>query len=173
MYTPDVEPVDIFKRAMKLRGMDALREHLESSWSLYLTNTGGQIEFQEHLPLLVCGPSIFFVTFPLHYDLEKPYDVRYEYPDGRVETYKSPATLLQELLQTLATISASNFTSGQHRDSETGIRPKIFLVGTHKDCLPANSAEEIVQSKDELLQNCVEQTTLFEQGSIQFAEPPK
>ena len=173
LYTPDVEPVDIFKRAVKLRGMDALREHLETSWSLYLTNTGGQIEFQEHLPLLVCGPSIFFVTFPLHYDLEKPYDVRYEYPDGRVETYKSPATLLQELLQTLATISASNFTSGQHRDSETDIKPKVFFVGTHKDCLPANSAEEIVQSKDELLQNCVKQTALFEQGSIQFAEPPK
>ena len=127
LYTPDVEPVDIFKQAVKLRGMDALREHLESSWSLYLTNTGGQIEFQEHLPLLVCGPSIFFVTFPLHYDLEKPYDVCYEYPDGRVETYKSPATLLQELLQTLATISASNFNNGQQKHFETGIKPKIFF----------------------------------------------
>ena len=173
LYTPDVEPVDIFKRAVKLRGMDALREHLESSWSLYLTNTGGQIEFQEHLPLLVCGPSIFFVTFPLHYDLEKPYDVRYEYPDGRVETYKSPATLLQELLQTLATISATNFTGGQQRDFEAGTKLKIFFVGTHRDCLPANCEEEIIQRKDELLQNCVKQTTLFEQGSIQFAEPPK
>ena len=30
LYTPDVEPVDIFKQAVKLRGMDALREHLES-----------------------------------------------------------------------------------------------------------------------------------------------
>ena len=173
LYIPDVEPVDIFKRAMKLRGMDALREHLESSWSLYLTNTGGQIEFQEHLPLLVCGPSIFFVTFPLHYDLEKPYDVCYEYPDGRVETYKSPATLLQELLQTLATISASNFTSGQHRDSEAGTKLKIFFVGTHKDCLPVNSAEEVIQRKDKLLQDYVRQTSLFIQDSIHFAQHPK
>ena len=173
VYAPEVEPVDIFKQAVKLRGMDALREHLESSWSLYLTNTGGQIEFQEHLPLLVCGPSIFFVTFPLHYDLEKPYDVRYEYPDGRVETYKSPATLLEELLQTLATINASNFTSGQKKDSDTGIKPKIFLVGTHKDCLPVGTAEEIIQRKDKLLQNYVRQTSLFDQGSIQFAEAPK
>ena len=173
VYTPDVEPVDIFKQAVKLRGMDALREHLESSWSLYLTNTGGQIEFQEHLPLLVCGPSIFFVTFPLHHDLDKPYDVRYEYPDGRVETYKSPGTLLQEILQTLATISASHFTSGQQRDSEATIKPKVFFVGTHKDCLPANCAEEIIQRKDELLQNCVRQTALFDQDAIQFAEHPK
>ena len=173
VYTPDVEPVDIFKQAVKLRGMDALREHLESSWSLYLTNTGGQIEFQEHLPLLVCGPSIFFVTFPLHHDLDKPYDVRYEYPDGRVETYKSPGTLLQELLQTLATINASHFTSGQQRQSKRRIKPKIFFIGTHKDCLPASSAEEIIQRKDELLQSCVRQTALFDQDAIQFAEHPK
>ena len=173
VYTPDVEPVDIFKQAVKLRGMDALQEHLESSWSLYLTNTGGQIEFQEHLPLLVCGPSIFFVTFPLHHDLNEPYDVCYEHPDGRVETYKSPGTLLQELLQTLATISASHFASGQQKDSEARMKTKVFFVGTHKDCLPPNSAEEIIQRKDELLQSCVRQTALFDQDAIQFAEHPK
>ena len=173
LYKPDIEPVDIFKQAVELRGMDALREHLESSWSLYLTNTGGQIEFQEHLPLLVCGPSIFFVTFPLHYDLEKPYDVRYEYPDGRVETYKSPATLLEELLQTLATINASNFNSGQQGNSEAAIKPKIFFVGTHKDCLPADAADEIIIRKDKLLQNYVRQTSLFKQDSIYFAEAPE
>ena len=173
LYKPDIEPVDIFKQALEIRGMDALRVHLESSWSLYLTNTGGQIEFQEHLPLLVCGPSIFFVTFPLHYDLEKPYDVHYEYPDGRVETYKSPATLLEELLQTLATINASNFTSGQKRDSEAAIKPKIFFVGTHRDCLQADTAEETIERKDKLLQTYVRQTSLIDQDLIQFAQYPK
>ena len=173
LYKPDIEPVDIFKQALELRGMDALREHLESSWSLYLTNTGGQIEFQEHLPLLVCGPSIFFVTFPLHYELEKRYDVRYEYPDGRVETYKSPATLLEELLQTLATINASNFTSGQQRDSEAAIKPKIFFVGTHRDCLPEGTAEEMIKRKDKLLQTYIRQTSLIDQEFIQFAQYPK
>ena len=52
LYTPDVEPVDIFKQAMKLRGMDALREHLESSWSLYLTNTGDRLNFRNTFPSL-------------------------------------------------------------------------------------------------------------------------
>ena len=173
LYKPDIEPVDIFKQALELQGMDALREHLESSWSLYLTNTGGQIEFQEHLPLLVCGPSIFFVTFPLHYDLEKPYDVCYEYPDGRVETYKSPATLLEELLQTLATINASNFNSGQKRDSEAAIKPKIFFVGTHRDHLQADTAEETIERKDKLLQTYIRQTSLIDQELIHFAQYPK
>ena len=150
--------------------MDALREHLESSWSLYLTNTGGQIEFQEHLPLLVCGPSIFFITFPLHYDLEKPYTVRYEYPDGRVETYKSPATLLEELLQTLATINASNY---NRKDMESDVKPKVFFVGTHRDCLPASTLEDTIKMKDKLLQGYVRQTSLFRQGSLQFAKHPE
>ena len=170
VYSSDVAPVDIFKKAVKLRHMDALREHLESSWSLYLTNTGGQIEFQEHLPLLVCGPSIFFVTFPLHYDLMKPYDVQYEYPDGRVKTYPSTATLIEELLQTLATISALDYTSTQHTSE---IKPRVFFVGTHKDHLPESTAEEIIQKIDEQLQRYIRQTFLFRQGSVQFAQPLK
>ena len=162
VYSPDVAPVKIFKKALKLRHMDALREHLESSWSLYLTNTGGQIEFQELLPILVCGPSIFFITFPLHYDLMKPYEVQYEYPDGRVKKYLSTATLMDELLQTLATIYNSYISSD--------IKPRIFFVGTHKDCLPEFTAEETIQKIDEQLQRYVRQTSLFHQGSIQFAQ---
>ena len=86
---------------------------------------------------------------------------------------KSPATLLEELLQTLATINASNFTSGQQRDSEAAIKPKIFFVGTHRDCLPADAAEESIKSKDKLLQNYVRQTFLFKQDLIQFADAPE
>ena len=166
-YSTDVAPVDVFKKAIKLRHMDALREHLESSWSLYLTNTGGQIEFQEHLPLLVCGPSIFFVTFPLHYDLDKPYEVRYEYPDGSVKKYSSPSTLIQEILQTLATIYSLDYVNVQIDEEEVPLKPTVFIIGTHKDCLKSVT-EEIARIDDEL-QKHVKQTSLFYQGSIQFA----
>ena len=167
VYSPDIAPVDIFKKAVKLRRMDALREHLESSWSLYLTNTGGQIEFQEHLPLLVCGPSIFFVTFPLHHDLDKPYEVQYQYPDGSVKKYSSTPTLIQELLQTLATIYALDYVDIQIGDEEITLKPTVFFIGTHKDCLKSES-EEILKI-DEKLQRYIEQTSLYHQGSIQFA----
>ena len=167
VYSSDMAPVDIFKKAVKLRRMDALREHLESSWSLYLTNTGGQIEFQEHLPLLVCGPSIFFVTFPLHYDLHKPYEVQYEYPDGSLKTYSSPSTLIQEILQTLATIYTLDYVSVQIGEQEVTLKPTVFIIGTHKDCLKSES-KNIAQIDDEL-QRHVKQTSLFYQGSVQFA----
>ena len=166
VYSSDIAPVELFKKAVKLRRMDALREHLESSWSLYLTNTGGQIEFQEHLPLLVCGPSIFFVTFPLHHDLDKPYEVQYQYPDGSVKKYPSPSTLIQELLQTLATIYTLDYVSVQIGSEEVTLKPTVFIVGTHKDCLLESG--KIVQI-DQTLQKYVEQTSLYHQGSIQFA----
>ena len=175
VYRDDLAPVDIFKQAVKLRRMDALREHLESSWSLYLTNTGGQIEFQEHLPLLVCGPSIFFVIFPLHHDLDEPYEVRYEYPDGFVKKYSSTPTLIQELLQTLSTIYALDYASVQIGDEEVQLKPKVFFIGTHKDRLPGpeSACEKKIKQIDRRLQNEVKQTSLFHQGSIQFAHSSK
>ena len=167
VYSSDIAPVELFKKAVKLRRMDALREHLESSWSLYLTNTGGQIEFQEHLPLLVCGPSIFFVTFPLHHDLDEPYEVQYQYPDGSVKKYPSPSTLIQEILQTLATIYTLDYVNVQIGDDEVTLKPTVFIIGTHKDYLKSDS-EKIIQI-DQKLQRCVKHTSLYHQGSIQFA----
>ena len=159
-------PLEIFKRAVKLRRMDALREHLESSWSLYLTNTGGQLEFQELLPFLVCGPSVFFITFPLDKNLYEHYTVRYQYPDGSEKTYPSPSTLMDEILQTLATIAALDCTGPRHG---INLKPKVFFVGTHKDQIPQSSIDEIIQKIDSQLQEKVKCTSLYHQGSIQFA----
>ncbi len=169
--------MDIFKRAVELRhrtGMHALREHLESSWSLYLTNTGGQLEFQELLPLLVCGPSVFFVTIPLNFNLHERYTVRYQYPNGTEETYLSSVTLMDEILQTLATIAALDCTGPQLEEvNHKPVKPKIFFVGTHKDQLvpvPESSADDIIQKIDRELQDSIKQTSLYEQDSIEYAE---
>ena len=162
------ERLDIFKHALRLRHMDALRDHLESSWSLYLTNTGGQMEFQELLPLLVCGPSVFFVIFPLNKKLQERYMVRYQYTDGSEISYQSPVTLMDEILQTLATIASLDCTGPQH--DYVHLKPKVFFVGTHKDQLPLSSADAIIQNIDDQLKKIVQQTALFRQGSIEFAE---
>ena len=159
-------PLDMFKRAVKLRRMDALREHLESSWTLYLTNTGGQIEFQEHLPLLVCGPSVFFVTFPLNQSLDEHYTVYYQYKDGSHKQYPSPSTLMQEILQLLATIAALDCTGPC---SDVNLKPKVFFVGTHRDQLPESCVYDRIQQIDKQLQDVVRQTSLFRQDSIEFA----
>ena len=188
-------PMDIFKRAIELQHrMRALREHLESTWSLYLTNTGGQLEFQEILPLLICGPSVFFVTIPLHINLHEPYPVRYQYSNGSEETYLSSSTLMEEILQTLATIAALDCTGPQSEEVDhkpVSIKPKVFFIGTHKDKLLESLAHDIIQDmdkqpqdkiqdidkqlKDEIqwidrqLQEKIKQTSLCKQISIEYA----
>jgi GTPase SAR1 family protein len=160
---------DVLKSAVESRRMDDLREHLESSWSLYLTNTGGQMEFQELLPLLVCGPSAFFVTFPLNKDLMEHYTVLYHHNDAdrTEETYQSPSTLMDEILQTLATINALDLT-GHRQDNQ--LKPIVFLIGTHKDKLPDHLVEERIQEIDQQIQEKIKQMSLFCQDSIEFAE---
>lgn len=171
VYSSEIAPVELFKRAVKLGRMNGLREHLESSWAFYLTNTGGQVEFQEHLPLLVSGPSIFLITFPLHHDLNKTYDMEYQQKDGnKIQLGKSRATLKEELLQILATISALDYTSCQQHDTMPDIKPKVFIIGTHKDCLPEDDAEERIKAIDKELHKCVKSTSLYKH-SIQLSQP--
>jgi GTPase SAR1 family protein len=165
-------PTDIFERAVELRRrMHKLHERLESSWSLYLTNTGGQLVFQELLPFLICGPSVFFVIIPLHFNLDEPYPDRYRYPNGKEKTYLSSFTLMDEILQTLATIAALDCTGPQLKKvNHKPIKPKVFFVGTHKDLLPESSADDDIQEIDQKLRRRVEQTSLCEQDSIEYAE---
>ena len=164
------KPLDIFKNAIELRHMDGLREHLESSWSLYLTNTGGQTDFQELLPILVCGPSVFFITFPLNQSLNEHYTMQYQQSEC-VNIDESPSTLIDEILQILATIAALDCI-GPQVEEDINLKPKIFFIGTHKDLLPESSAEQMIQNIDEQLQEKITSTSLFE-DSIEFAVPPK
>ena len=56
-------PMEIFKDAINKKGLEGLKKQLLKSWSLYLTNTGGQMEFQELLPLLNCIWSFFLFHY--------------------------------------------------------------------------------------------------------------
>ena len=74
---------------------------------VYLTDTGGQIEFQELLPLLVSGPSVFFLVFRLDHDLNKRFMVEYVRSTGATsEPYQSNFTVKEALLQSLASIAS-------------------------------------------------------------------
>ena len=161
-------PEDMLKRAIELKSIDAFRDHLESSWTLYLTNTGGQSEYQELLPLLVCGPSVFFVTFPLNHDLNKRYTVRYQSQNGTEKTYDSPSTLIDEILQILATIVSLKNIGPQHNIE---LIFKVFFVGTHKDKLKESEMQNIIEAIDQQLQEKVKSTSLYHQDSIVFASP--
>ena len=73
--------IGFFRDILNRKGLSGLKQHIDNPWTLYLTDSGGQPEFQEFLPALAVGPCIFFVVFPLNKDVTKEYKVEYVRPD--------------------------------------------------------------------------------------------
>ena len=164
-------PIEIFKEAIKKKGLEGIQKQLTNSWSLYLTNTGGQMEFQELLPLLVSGPSMFFITFQLHKDLNECFQVEYELSSGESsKCYQSSLSILDSILQTLSTIAAmGTFVYKGLQKKCVPLKPKVFLIGTHKDLLDKNSAATTIDRIDAQLQKVIKSTSHYREGIIQFA----
>ena len=144
--------VDLCRSALR---RTAYRISKEQGWMVYLTDTGGQIEFQELLPVLVSGPSVFFLVFRLDHDLNKHFTVEYVRPNGtKSESYQSNFTVKEVLLQFLASIASL-------RSTET----QVFFVGTHKDKVSQTKIDRI----DRSLRYLVTSTGLYRKGMIQYA----
>lgn len=99
-----------------------------SSISLYLTDTGGQIEFQDLLPLLVSGPSVFLVLFRLDKGFDEPLHMKFRDPTNPDSyEYYSVITSRESIIQTMDTIYEIYRACGKKKS------PKILLIGTYKD----------------------------------------
>ena len=101
--------IGFFQDVLSKQGVSGLKQHLDNRWTLYLTDSGGQPEFQELLPALVVGPCVFFVVLPLNKDLNSKYEVEYERPDKQkhMQIYLSSLTIIEDLLRSLASIAWS------------------------------------------------------------------
>ena len=139
----------IRKSVKKCGGYKKLHRFLKKSFSLYLRDTGGQVEFQEMIPLLIFGPSIFFFVFGLDRDFKKKFEVKYrKSPDESLNCYTSSITTEEAFLQFLASVDAMN---------EIGVethKPLVFVVGTHKDKLtesPQKKIDKLNKDLDELI----------------------
>ena len=163
--TADLKPsVNMCKSALR---RTPYRASQEQGWMVYLTDTGGQIEFQELLPLLVSGPSVFFLVFRLDHDLNKRFTVEYVRPNGTTsEPYQSNFTVKEALLQTLASIASMGTYVYMGRGKEqVPLRPEVFFVGTHMDKVSQVKIDRV----DRSLRHMVKSTGLYREGMIQFA----
>jgi len=101
-------PLEVFRDAFQKKWFK-LKDLVGEHWTLYLTDTGGQPEFQELLPVLVCGPSLFFLVFRLDLELNSRYQVEYINSSGRsIIPYEAGLTMQETLLQSLATIASTS-----------------------------------------------------------------
>ena len=151
--------IDFFRLVLKKKGVSGLQQHV-NPFTLYLTDSGGQPEFQELLPALVVGPCVFFVVFPLDKDLEGKYDVEYMRPDEHkyLQKYLSSVTVQEDLMRSLASITCTKY-----KDINGNVvKPKVMLVATFKDKVP----QEDRKTKLDYINALVKTTDAFDQGMI-------
>ena len=122
-------------------GYHTFKNYLQRTCSLYLRDTGGQVEFQEMLPLLIFGPSIFFFVFRADLDFTKKFTVNYRArSDKYINAYTSSITTEEALLQCLASVYAMD------ASEEEGIKtqkPLVFIVATHKDKMGPSAGKKL------------------------------
>ena len=126
----------------KYGGFKEFRKFLTKSYSLYLRDTGGQVEFQEMISLLIFGPSIFFFVFRLDLEFQSKFTIKYRVSESEsTNCYTSSITTEEALLQFLASVYAMDTSSG--RVGVKTHKPLAFIVGTHKDMLGPSADEKI------------------------------
>lgn len=116
------------------------KESMEEGISLYLRDTGGHIEFQEMLPLLIFGPSIFFFVFRIDLPLNKQFRIEYRQRGSTCKPYESSISIEDALLKCLATVDA--------RRLEKGESQQVFIIATHTDILKKKIENEKGPSVD-------------------------
>ena len=120
---------------------------LENSLTIHFTDTGGQPEFQEIIPMLVAGPSLFLLVFSLATKLDHTYEVRYDADDEELEPYRSSFTVETVMLQCLASIACIGTQRKELDGKVKVIRPKVLFIGTQLDLLTNRSQLEHINRK--------------------------
>ena len=139
---------------------------LKRSSSLYLRDTGGQVEFQEMISVLVYGPSIFFFVFRLDCEFQSTFRIEYRVSESEsTNCYTSSITIEDAFLQCLASVYAMDTSD---KASVKTHKPLVFVVGTHKDNL-GPQAEEKTAELNEHLDSLIRSNSCF-QNLVQYAD---
>ena len=162
-------PLDIFKEALKSEKWGEVEAFLKDSLTIYFTDTGGQPEFQEVLPALISGPSLFFVVFKLIDDLNQRYRVQFVSSSQTSRPYESSFTVKEVLLQSLASISSTCSYASYTSKKMIAIQPQIVLVATHED----QASEAQIRAIQQELKETLEKTEYYRQNILVFASEDK
>jgi len=131
---------------------------LQTKCSLYIRDTGGQVEFQESLSLLIFGPSVFIFVLKTNIDLHAKYTIQYRLATGEVSNrYTSSISTMDALIQFLTSVSAIQTTEeGVFEVDGTSVchKPIVFIVGTHTDLL-GSEAQPVLDSINQELHEMI------------------
>ena len=158
-------PLDIFKEALKSEKWGEVEAFLKDSLTIYFTDTGGQPEFQEVLPALISGPSLFFLVFKLIDNLNQRYRVQFVSSSQTSRPYESSFTVKEVLFQSLASIASTCSYASYTSKKMVAIQPQVVLVATHKD----QASEAQIRAIQQELKETLEKTEYYRQNILVFA----
>ena len=144
---------DNIKKVLKAHNIKSIKD-LKMKNSLYIRDTGGQVEFQESLALLIYGPSIFFFVLRTDIDIYKKIIIQYRVSGGEIiNRYQSSISTVDALVQFLTSVSAID-TTIEGEFQEEGVyrshKPIVFIVGTHTDQLKSGASSVIAEINETL-----------------------
>ena len=165
--TVSVQLDDVIE-SIERKDMSKVEVLLDNTLTIFYTDTGGQPEFQEVVPALVAGPTIFIFIFNLFRGLNSKYTVTYGSSDGEHNLYESSFTVKEVFMQFLSSIASyHNLLSHDValHGSKSIVPPlSVLVVGTHKDLVSKSKINEIDMELKELL----EESSLYECGFIEY-----
>ena len=130
-------------------GYDTFKNYLQKTFSLYLRDTGGHVEFQEMLPLLISGPSIFIFVFRIDLDFQSRFSIEYRKGESEsINCYTSSITTQEAFLQSLASVYAMDTPD---KDTVKTHKPLVFIVGTHIDRLHSSANARIAELNQHII----------------------
>jgi len=151
--------IKFFLEALSKKGASRLQQYLADPETIYMTDTGGQPEFQELLPALVEGPSVFFIVFRLDQNLESRYKVEYVRSDEEMEPYYSSLTVQEDILRSFASIASTKC-----KDTQV----KVFLIGTFKDAVTHEVGQERIKKLQDLIESIDYYSTVVHASETQM-----
>ena len=153
----------------KCGGIECFRKSFKGA-SLYLRDTGGQVEFQEMISLLIFGPSIFLFVFRVDLEFQSKFSIEYRASKSESTNCNTSSITIEEaLLQCLASVYAMD-TPGDLEASVKTHKPLVFIIGTHKDML-GRSADEKIAKLNQHLDSLIVKSGF--QDLVQYADAGK
>ena len=132
-------PKQILEQVFECQSIEELQGALDNSPFLQVIDTGGQLEFHELFPALVCSSAIHVVVFSLKDDLQKRFAVEYVSSTRTMKPYLSSVTTEDVIFQLLSSISSTspNAISPLQKTTVSFLEfpSQALIVGTHMDCV--------------------------------------
>ena len=150
--------IGFLRNILEKEGVSGVKKYVSNPKTIYLTDSGGQPEFQELLPALVVGPCIFIVVLRLDKDLNQKYQVDYVRPGNQkhMTSYSASLTMQEDLMRSLASIASTKC------KNEEKVKSRVMLVATFIDQIPP----KVCKARLAAIEALIKETDSYKQGMI-------